>query len=117
MADWSASRKNRRGRHPTPEEWVATTCAAQGLPPKLSDAVVLANIECLICSALGYGHWLRESEVAPHDPDASRVAVLASPDGTDDDVVDQLGEDGPLALQGQQLPLLDELGPFREQPV
>lgn len=106
-----------RGDHPTPAEWVATTCAAQSLPPKLSDQVRLANIEWLVCSALGYGHWVRESELTPHDPDASGVAVPSPTDGADDDVVDQLAEDGPLSLQRKQLPLIDELGAVGEHLV
>lgn len=105
------------GDHPTPAEWVATTCAAQSLPPKLSDQVRLANIEWLVCSALGYGYWVRESELTPHDPDASGIAVPSPTDGADDDVIDQLAENGPLPLQREQPPLIDEGGTAGENLV
>lgn len=105
MAERRLGTRSPRELRPTPDEWTVATRLAQGLPPVITDPVTLANIEWLVCSALGCGHWVLEP---PNGLDAGGVGVPPLADPTDHHVVEHPGQDGTLPLQGQRRPLLGE---------
>lgn len=94
--------------------WVAGSCAAQGVPVKVTDPTVVRRMAALLGAGSGgvrgapHGGVAQPSGldlVAPDDPDASGIdATTARGAGPDDDVVDQGGDDRVLPGQVQRGP-------------
>ena len=88
--------------------FVVQSCAAQGVPVKVTDEATVARARDLLGGAAGRaaGAWTRPADPdaarlqSPHGLDAARVEPLsAGPAGTDDGVVEDRGDDGVLSGQ------------------
>src|SRR5437868_1195436 len=94
--------------------WVASSCAAQGVPVKVTDPTVVRRVGALLgAPAEGSRAQPRSGStrpadgrsVAPHDGHAERVQFPGSlRSGGDDGVVDQGCDDGVLPRQGEITP-------------
>lgn len=69
---------------------------AQGLPPVVTDPATLANVEALVCRALGFAHWRL---AAPDRTEPARIGIAPPTHAIDDDVVKEVPENGALPLQ------------------
>ncbi len=94
--------------------WVVASCAAQGLPVKVSDPGVVRRVGALL-GAPGAGSRAHPRSgstrpdagrsVAPHDADPGRGNGLGTwRPGADDDVVDHGPDDGVLSVEVQAAP-------------
>jgi hypothetical protein len=97
-------RRSVAGRAPTPSladqarRWVDQTCADQGLPSKVMDPRVLSDIAVLLCSGAESNSPVRRY--------TARVEDVAAPDpGTNDDRVEQGGDDCSLPGGSEVVPL------------
>jgi len=87
--------------------WVERSCAAQGLPVKVSDPAVLHQVGVLFGRSRPPAHL-----------DALGVEAGPALDGAvDGDVVDQGADDGALAGDREAVPLLAERGGVAEEAV
>ena len=81
--------------------WVRETRAAQGLPPKITDAQTIANVALLLTSG-------RASD-APMRRYSRRIKrIPAAGRRGDSGVVHEGGHDGPLPGEGQAAPVLTQ---------
>lgn len=83
-------------------EWVEASCASQGLPLRVADLGILADVAGLLGATPGAGraahHRTAQASGAPDGSEAAGVeAVVAAPSGSDDDVIDNRGDDRGLA--------------------
>lgn len=93
---------------------VEASCAAQGVPAKVTDPSLVRRVGALLGGPVGGSRAHPRSgstraaagrSVAPHDGDAGGVELAgALSAGTDLDVVDQGSDDGVLAGQVQVAP-------------
>lgn len=75
---------------PDVRSWVERSCAAQGVSVTIGDGVVLGNVAALLGATAPLD--------APDGCEATRVeAVVPTQPGADDDVVEDGGDDRPLA--------------------
>lgn len=94
--------------------WVAASCAAQGVPIKVSDPGVVRRVGALLGGMPDGARGRKRSgtrgpggarSVAPHDFDSGWVHGLGSGGaGCDDDVVDKGSDDGVLAGEVEASP-------------
>ncbi len=94
--------------HLTPDQlaaWVEASCAAQGVPARVSDPAVLRRVGVLLGGLLG---GLRgEGSEPPHRADPGRVQAAGTADpGPDHGVLEHGAHDGVLAVQVQPRPLV-----------
>ena len=78
--------------------WVEASCAAQGMPVRVADPTILAQVAGLLGAAPGPGGVAPRRSVpesgAPDGGDAAGVeAVVATPCGCDHNVVEDGGDD------------------------
>lgn len=105
--------------------WVAESCAAQGVPVKVTDVTVVRRVGVLLRGAAdGPGAQARSAaprdtaarSEAPDDVHSGPVEVAGSwGAGSDDDVVDQGGGDRVLPRQVQRVPRRTQLLPVSDQ--
>jgi len=92
-------------------EWVEASCASQGLPVRVADLGILAQVAGLLGAAPGASR-VAPSRTTPGSgaPDgcepAGVEAVVAASGGCDDEVVEDGGHDCVLPGQRQGLPAL-----------
>ncbi len=98
MAPRRSAREARPERRPTPAEWTRLSRIAQGLPSVVTDPATLANVEALVCRALGFAYWRL---AAPDGTEPAGIGVAPSAHAIDNDVVKEVPEDGALPLQGE----------------
>lgn len=94
--------------------WVAASCAAQGVPIKVTDPTVIRRVGALLGAAEPAGRARKRSgtrpagvagSVAPHDGHAGGVQDSGTGGaGSDHRVVDQGCDDGVLAREVQGVP-------------
>ncbi len=93
---------------------VEASCAAQGVPVKITDPTLVRQVGALLGGRVGASRAHPRSgstrdaaglSVAPHDADAGGVQLPGSlPARLDDDVVDQGFDDGVLSGEVQVVP-------------
>ncbi len=85
--------------HATVVAWVRATCAAQGLPEKVSDPTILRKVAVLLRPGLA-------GLPVPNRRYSRRVKPIAATDGrSDQSVIEKGGDDVALAGEGQFTPL------------
>lgn len=84
--------------------WAEESCAAQGLPVKVSDLVVLAAVAGLLGATHGESRVAASSPTRSDPPDRREAAgvelVETTPTGADNQVVEDGGDDPVLPGQG-----------------
>ena len=92
-------------------QWAERSCLEQGLALKISEPRTLRDIASLL------GVNVRGSD-PPHRGQAGGVeAVVPAPAGTDEDVVEDGGDDGVLPREGQVGPALPQGGCMADVPL
>jgi hypothetical protein len=91
--------------------WVGKSCAAQGVPVKVTDVTVLRRVAVLLGAAVDGPRAPARSAstrtnparlVAPNDAGPVRVQTPSSTSsGADDDVIDHCRDDGVLSVEVQ----------------
>lgn len=90
--------------------WVTASCAAQGVPVKVSDPVVIGQVRTLLTGA-GSARLTRSGKRPPRrrsePPDRPNPIGIEPPgDGrTDDRVIEHRSDDRALAVEVQRCPL------------
>ena len=83
--------------------WAEESCAAQGLPVKVSDLAVLSAVAGLLGAAPGASRVAASSPNRSDPPDRGEPAlvelVVAAPAGADDQVIEDGGDDPMLPGQ------------------
>jgi hypothetical protein len=95
--------------------WVEASCAAQGLPARVTDGLVLRQVVVLLGGAAEGPRALQRSASArpaaprsksPHGLHTVRIQAAGSGSaGSDDGVVEQGADDGMLAVEVESGPL------------
>ena len=91
--------------------WVEASCASQGLPVRVADLGILADVAGLLGPAPGPGRVAPCGTAvvsgAPDGVEPGRVeSVVAASSGSDDEVVEDGGDDRVLPGERQGLPAL-----------
>ena len=92
-------------------EWAERSCLDQGLPVKIGDARTLRDVASLL------GAKVERLDPPDGGKPGGVEAVVAPTTGTDDDVVDDGGDDGVLSRQGQVGPALPQGGSMADVPL
>ena len=92
-------------------EWAERSCLDQGLPVKIRDPRTLRDVAQLLGASVA-------GSDAPDGRETRGIeAVVAPPTGTDEDVVEDGGDDGVLSRQGQVGPTLAQGGSMADVPL